>query len=97
MIGFGCIEAQERASVKQAILDALANGQPARSVLSRWNEAADRYNKMPRGEAPQRYTRVFWYENKLHFHHINREHAFSPDGWALMKVEEPFPQPGGDE
>lgn len=27
---------------------------------------------------------------KISFHHINRRHAFSPDGWALMQTKRLF-------
>mgnify|MGYP006383564061 CR=1 FL=1 len=48
---------------------------------------------MTREDAPDRYS-YFWaihhaiYEGKsiveFTMHHINRRHAFSPDGWALL-------------
>ena len=47
---------------------------------------------------PSRYT-YFWARviagpsdiiAKISFHHINRRHAFSPDGWALMQTKRLF-------
>lgn len=84
ILGFGSQEEKVRNDVKSALLN---EGEVA---LKRWNDDADKFDKIPRKEAPERYTRIFYYDNKLVFHHINRQHPFSPDGWALMKVEEPF-------
>jgi hypothetical protein len=47
---------------------------------------------------PDRYTR-YWVSTVsnasyivfiISFHHINRRHAFSPDGWAMMQSERVF-------
>ncbi len=90
ILGFGCVEEQVGRDVKNALVEGLANGQTADSVLSKWNSKADEYDKLPRETAPERYTRVWHYDDALHFHHINRQHPFSPDGWACLVVVEPF-------
>lgn len=51
---------------------------------------------MDRNDVPERYS-YFWYVvNKIYdgkyiiefsFHHINRRHPFSPDGWALLETK----------
>ena len=89
ILGFGSTEDNVRREVKDAVLGALLRKEDVRTVLAKWNNKADEFDKMPRGVAPERYTRIFFYGGELHFHHINREHAFSPDGWAMWQVTEP--------
>jgi hypothetical protein len=90
ILGFGCIEVQVRAEITAAAREAVANGRTVESVLAKWNELARVYDKQPRGVAPERYTSASYFGGKLHFTHINREHPFSPDGWAGLFVEEEF-------
>ena len=90
ILGFGCVEAQERERIRLALIEGLADGMTADEVLAPWHQKADEYKKLPRGIAPQRYTYAWCYDGKIFYHHINREHPFSPDGWALLKVEEPL-------
>ena len=90
ILGFGCTEEQIRAEVKNMLVGAILRGDSVNSVLKKWNDQADIFDKQPRGVAPERYTRIWYYDNKLHFHHINRTHPFSPDGWALLQIEEDF-------
>ncbi len=97
ILGFGCIEERERQRIKHALIAGALKGLTTDEVLAEWNDKADEYKKMPRGVAPERYTRVFYYDNELHFHHINREHPMSPDGWAMMGVDEPFVLPAEAE
>ncbi len=84
VFGFGCTEEQVRHEVKEALAS------EGREALKRWNDKANEYDKLSRQDAPERYTRVFCYGNKIVFFHINRRHPFSPDGWALMEIEEPY-------
>jgi len=81
VLGFGSVEQH----TEREIINAFAAGGP--EALKTWNAVADVYDKLPRGTAPQRYSRVFYYDGRLHFHHVNREHPFSPDGWALLQTE----------
>lgn len=90
ILGFGCIEEQERNSVKQSLMDCVRSGRDVSEVIREWNSKADEYDKLPRQTAPERYTRIYYYDNTIHFHHIHRNHALSPDGWALLMVEEPI-------
>ncbi len=90
VLGFGCTEEQVRNDVKNALIGALVNGKDTEEVLKKWNDKADEYDKLPKETAPERYTRIFFYDGKLVFHHINRRHGMSPDGWALWSVEEQF-------
>jgi hypothetical protein len=90
ILGFGSIETKVREDVKNALIGALIRKEDVGTVLKKWNDKADEYDKMPRETAPERYTKIWFYGGKLHFHHINRQHAFSPDGWALLQIEEDF-------
>jgi hypothetical protein len=88
VLGFGCVEDREREKIKAALLEGARNGLSSEEVLRVWNDKADEYDEMPRGVAPQRYTRVYDFGDKLRFHHYNRDHAMSPDGWGLLVVGE---------
>ena len=94
VLGFGSTEEKVRAQVKDALISALLHKQEIWDVLKQWNDKADEYDEMPRETAPERYTRIFYYDNKLHFHHVNRRHAMSPDGWALLAITESFGERG---
>jgi len=94
ILGFGSTEVEERQKIKDAIN---ASDLPINDVLEQWNSKAKEYDEMPRGQAPQRYTSVSYYGGELHFMHINREHALSPDGWACWQIDEPFTREIGDE
>ena len=97
VLGFGSTETAEEARIIAACGAAISEGRSVDSVLNELNRAANRYDDLPRGEAPQRYTRAYHFDDALHFHHINREHPFSPDGWALLQVEVPYPVKGGSD
>ena len=86
MLGFGSTEEHVRAEVQAAVWDA----DNVHETLKPWNDKADIYDEMPREIAPERYTRIHYYEEALHFMHINRRHRFSPDGWAMWQVDVPF-------
>lgn len=88
ILGFGSIEQQEREKIKKVVKEALLAGKDICEALEPWNKKAKEYDEMPRDAVPERYTKVWFYDDKLHFHHINRRHPFSPDGWALLQVEE---------
>lgn len=59
-------------------------------------DEADSYKTDP--NHPDRYTTVWPYVLgdcnylmvKVTFHHVNRKHGLSPDGWAMMKSERCF-------
>ena len=85
VLGFGCVEEKEREKIKQSLQE-----RATQQVLDEWNNKADEYDEMPRETAPERYTRFWYYDDTLIFHHINRRHAMSPDGWAVWRVEEEF-------
>lgn len=90
ILGFGSTEDSDRLQIRNELLTALQAKQTIKVVLKKWNDKADNYDALPMSEAPERYTRFWVYDSKIVFHHINRRHPFSPDGWALLKIEEPF-------
>jgi len=89
-LGFGCNEAKDREDIKNAVLSAALAGRNIDDAVKPWNDKAKEYDAMPRETAPERYTKVWIYGGAFHFHHINRRHPLSPDGWALLQIEEPF-------
>lgn len=96
VVGFGSVEDSVRAEVKRLLAEKIGEGLRGTAllaVLDRYNKPAGGYDKLPRDKAPERYTRVYWYDDALHFNHVNRQHGLSPDGWALWQVTEPFPFP----
>ena len=90
ILGFGCIEEQERMTIKKAICDGITKGEKVDEILDQWNKKADMFDKQARDIAPERYTRIRFYDDTLCFLHINRNHPLSPDGWAMLKIEESF-------
>ncbi len=94
VLGFGIIEEQERKKIKDRLLRAAIAGENLDDVEKEWREKSNKYDKMSREEAPERYTSFFLHSDRIVYHHINRRHAFSPDGWALLKVEERLDKTG---
>ncbi len=84
-IGFGSTEEQAEQSIKNDLAEI-----GLEATKEKWNKQADINDKLPKEEAPERYTRFWYYDNTIKYHHINRRHALSPDGWALLQTEEPF-------
>jgi len=90
-LGTNSVRAQRnRQDIKNAVLSAAIAGRNIDDAVKPWNDKAKEYDAMPRESAPERYTKVWIYGGAFHFHHINRRHPFSPDGWALLQIEEPF-------
>lgn len=98
IVGFGKVEIDTAKKIISECQDAIgSNGKDAQSSLAaiekKYADDAERFKKMDKKEAPERYTR-FWcshhdiykgkYMVEFTMHHINRRHAFSPDGWALL-------------
>jgi len=59
----------------------------------KFHQQANIYKKLSTNEVPQRYSYFWtWITNdatsayiRLKFHHINRQHALSPDGWGMWE------------
>ncbi len=103
IIGFGKCETDEAIKILNKAFDNLEGCKTEKSakkslddLQKEYANAEKEYKKMSREEAPERYS-YFWYfyhevyEGKYFveftFHHINRKHALSPDGWALLKTK----------
>ncbi|KKM76731.1 hypothetical protein LCGC14_1377120 [marine sediment metagenome] len=88
MIGFGSTE--ER--VEEEVLDRIRRGDSPKDIEKEYNETADINDKLDRSKAKDRYSRITIFDWGCHhlevsFHHVNRQHALSPDGWAGMLTE----------
>lgn len=86
-LGFGITEKNVEANV----LKRIKNGEDIESIRKEYKEIAEKYDKMNREEAPERYSYFYNYGGSLKFHHINRQHPFSPDGWGLLQTEVDLP------
>ena len=96
ILGFGDSETKTARKIIQECLSAIkkAKGELPANVIKpvekKYHKTSDEYDKMSRSNAPERYSRFWAYESggyiKFTFHHINRRHPFSPDGWALLKT-----------
>jgi len=89
ILGFGSTEEKTRHDIRAALLELNSDGD-RNNFIQNWNKDIDRYDELPGETAPERYTRIFYYDNQLCFHHINRRHPFSPDGWAALIIREPL-------
>lgn len=98
ILGFGNVEIETAHKIidecRAAIESNPKNAEQAiKSVKKKYDDEEKRLSAMNKQDAPERYTH-FWftyhsiYEGKyiieFTFHHINRRHALSPDGWALL-------------
>ena len=92
MLGFGITESQEQEKIKKLIMSTLLDNGDVRAVSKAWNKERDKYDKMPKDKAPQRYTKFWVYGGAIHYMHINRRYAFSEDGWGCLTVEEKLPE-----
>jgi hypothetical protein len=90
ILGFGSVETRVRAEIIEHIRIEMSKGKDIQSISKEYNSVGDAYDKLSKEDAPEIYTKFFFYDDTLHFHHINRRHAFSPDGWALMCCDEPM-------
>ncbi len=98
ILGFGKVEIDTAYKIINECYEAIeANPtRPEKAVQFIQAQYADnekKFGSMDRNKAPGRYS-YFWFSFhtiyvKKYFieftiHHINRQHAFSPDGWALL-------------
>lgn len=97
IIGFGATEIAEANKIINECYEATQSNPndveaSIKSITQKYMTEGERYKKMQRDEAPERYTYFWATSNKVYdgkyfieftMHHINRQHGFSPDGWAL--------------
>ena len=100
ILGFGAVEERAARNIINECHDAIKNLSDCEKIIDRIKKKYDaiekKYAKLDKAKVPERYS-YFWhvvhriYEDKyiieFHFHHINRRHALSPDGWALLCTE----------
>jgi hypothetical protein len=90
ILGFGAVETRTREEIKKLLIETCKTIDDAYKVSKGWNDKNKNFDAMSKEEAPERYTNFYVYEGKIKYHHINRRHAFSADGWAMLEYEEPF-------
>lgn len=95
ILGFGATEKETAMKIiKECAAAVKENGKDGvATVEKKYRDAEAVHSSMPREDAPERYSH-FWsnfheiYDGKVivefTIHHINRRHALSPDGWALL-------------
>ena len=90
VLGFGAVETRVREEIKKLLIETCKSIDDVDRVSKKWNDKNKIFDAMSKEEAPGRYTNFYVFDGKIKYHHINRHHAFSPDGWAMWEYEEPF-------
>jgi len=90
VLGFGCIEERTRETIKRELMESASNGKTWEDVAAEYMARAEEYKTLSKEMAPERYTYFFLIGDKIVWHHINRRYPLSPDGWALLRIEEPL-------
>lgn len=83
ILGFGITEQ----NVEDRVIERIASGESPTDIAEEFSAAGKRYDKLTRDEAPERYSFVYIHSDRVVFLHVNRRHAFSPDGWACLQSE----------
>lgn len=95
ILGFGKVETDTARNILRECYVAIKKdgNKPAKEAVTAVQAAhkkqCDEYDGKERSEAPERYS-YFWAREsdeffRFDFHHINRRHPMSNDGWALLK------------
>lgn len=101
ILGFGSQEEKTAIDIINECAEVLTgkeeyNKKQLDKIKSKYSEIEEKYKKMSRNDVPERYSYFYYnyYEMytgniivKFKFHHINRQHPFSPDGWALLQTQ----------
>ena len=95
ILGFGKTEETVARDILQECYNAIERDkeissiEAIESVRAKYNKLYDEYGQMDASEVPERYSCFWAYESgeyfRFTFHHINRRHPFSNDGWAMLK------------
>ena len=96
ILGFGKVEADTARKILKECYDAINKDRdkPAKDIVAAVQEVhkkqGEEYGKKPASEVPERYS-YFWASAsgdffRFKFHHINRRHPMSRDGWALFET-----------
>lgn len=101
MIGFGSTEIETARAIIgncllgdcESIREVLEN---IKAVQVKHKDQGSKNDKMNRGVAPSRYTTFYGAAFEIYekfwlvtfdMSHINRDHALSPDGWAMLQTK----------
>ena len=95
ILGFGTSEIDTARNILKECYAAIEKdrSKPAKDIVAEVQTAhkkqCDEYDGKERSESPERYS-YFWASEsgeyfRFDFHHINRRHPMSNDGWAMMK------------
>lgn len=101
IFGFGVTEEETARQIIKECADAIEatdkdHKNAVEKVYEKYSDLDKKYKPMKSSDAPERYSYFFYsyYEMypgncvvKFSFHHINRQHPFSDDGWAMLATE----------
>ena len=95
ILGFGIVETDIAKRILKECYEAIKKDKdaPAKATIetirSVYNKQYDEYGQKDASEVPERYCCFWAYKSEKYFrfdfHHINRRHPMSNDGWAMMK------------
>ena len=96
ILGFGIQEEKAARQIIQECIDNITSNNDLCSAVETVHISAktraEKYDKQDRHTAPERYTYFYYFlpcKTLVEFtmFHINRNHAFSQDGWALLQTK----------
>ncbi len=101
ILGFGAIEERTALSIIEECAEVIKNTDKNHKkeidkVQKKYSDLEKKYKTMDKNKVPERYSHFYYtyYEMypgncavRITFHHINRQHPFSSDGWALLVTE----------
>ncbi len=93
VLGFGQNETVAAEQIVAEIIEAVKSEglDSVKRIEAEYKEQAEKYDAMSREDAPERYSYFYAYTDRrivrLTLFHINRRHALSPDGWALLQTK----------
>ncbi len=100
ILGFGDTETKTAISIIEECISKRNRNkeifeQEIKKIKDKYYDLQEQYNDKSTDDVPERYS-YFWFSvYKIYdgyfiitfwFHHINRRHPFSADGWALLKT-----------
>ena len=95
ILGFGTSEIDTARKILKECYEAIEKdrGRPASKAVSEvqavYKKQDVEYGEKEASEVPERYSYFWAHESgeyfRFDFHHINRRHPLSSDGWALLK------------
>lgn len=99
LIGFGSTEMKTAMNIIEECISKRDKNKDKfekelKKIKKKYDDLSEEYKNKNANDVPERYS-YFWYSvYKIYniyfitfdFHHINRRHPFSPDGWAMIKT-----------